>query len=48
MKQRRKEKQVERRRPLVEPNLVGETKSGSSVAPKGLLALLRRLLGGQR
>lgn len=45
MKRRRVE-QTERRRPLVEMNLVGEAKTRSAAASRGCAALLGRVLGG--
>ena len=42
MKQRRRP-QEDRRRPLIEPNLTGETKS-TGVSSKGIFAWLRKLL----
>ena len=47
MKKKRVER-VERRRPLVEPNLVAENKARPSDVPKGVVAALRRAIKGQR
>ena len=43
---KRKIERAERRRPLVELNLLGETRSRSSATSRGCAALLGRLLGG--
>jgi hypothetical protein len=45
MKKKREER-VERRRPQVEPNLVGEGKSRSVVNPRGCLPFLSQVLVG--
>lgn len=43
---RRRVDPVEKRRPLVELNLIGEAKSRSAAAPKGCASRIMRFLGG--
>jgi len=45
MKKKREER-VERRRPLVEPNLIGESKNRSVVSPRGCLSFFSPILVG--
>jgi hypothetical protein len=42
---RRRRVEVERRRPTVELNLIGEAKNRSAAAGRGCLSLISRLLG---
>lgn len=46
MKRRRPVERVERRRPQVEPNLVGESKGRLVVNPRGCLSFLSPILVG--
>lgn len=48
MKQKRQREQPERRRPIVEPNLIGEAKVRSLPTPGGLREFLDRLLRRRR
>jgi hypothetical protein len=43
---RRRAAQVEKRRPQVEINLIGEAKNRTSAGRKGCASLISRLLGG--
>jgi len=43
---KKREARVERRRPQVEPNLIGEGKSRSVVSPRGCLSFFSPILVG--